>query len=48
MAIQNNLETVLVKAPHRKEVYTEDELIEFAACADSVTGPLYFLDHFFY
>jgi hypothetical protein len=41
-----NLETVLVKAPHRKEVYTEDELIEFAACADPVTGPLYFMDHF--
>jgi hypothetical protein len=43
-----NLETVLVKAPHRKEVYTEDELIEFAKCADPVTGPLYFLDNFFY
>jgi hypothetical protein len=42
-----NLETVLVKAPHRKEVYNEQELIEFAACADPVTGPLYFMDHFF-
>ncbi len=39
---------MLVKAPHRKEVFTEDELIEFAACADPVNGPLYFLDHFFY
>jgi hypothetical protein len=38
-----NLETVLVKAPHRKEVFTEDELIEFAACADPVTGPLVLL-----
>ena len=43
-----NLETVLVKAPHRKEVYTEDELREFAKCADPVTGPLYFMDHFFF
>jgi hypothetical protein len=43
-----NLETVLVKAPHRKEVYTEDELIEFAKCADPVTGPLYFMDNFFF
>jgi hypothetical protein len=43
-----NLETVLVKAPHRKEVFTEQELIEFAACADPVTGPLYFMDNFFY
>jgi hypothetical protein len=43
-----NLETVLVKAPHRKEVYTEQELIEFAKCADPVTGPLYFMDNFFF
>jgi ferredoxin-NADP reductase len=47
MITPKNLETVLVKAPHRKEVYTEDELLEFAACADPVTGPLYFMDHFF-
>jgi hypothetical protein len=26
MAIQRNLETVLVNAPHRKEVFTEQEL----------------------
>jgi hypothetical protein len=43
-----NLETVLVKAPHRKEIYTENELVEFAACADPATGPLYFLDNFFF
>jgi hypothetical protein len=43
-----NLETVLVKAPHRKEVYTDEELREFALCADPVNGPLYFMDHFFY
>jgi hypothetical protein len=34
------LETVLVKAPHRVETYTDSELREFAACADPVTGPL--------
>jgi len=43
-----NLETVLVKAPHRREVYSEEELMEFARCADPVTGPMYFMDHFFY
>ena len=43
-----NLETVLVKAPHRKEVYTDEELREFALCADPANGPLYFMDHFFY
>ena len=42
----NNLETVLVKAPHRVETYTEQELTEFAMCADPVTGPLYFMDNF--
>jgi hypothetical protein len=42
------LETALVKSPYRTELYTEDQLMEFAACADSVTGPLYFMDNFFY
>ena len=40
-------ETVLVKAPHRVESYTEQELTEFAMCADPVNGPLYFMDNFF-
>ena len=48
IAPSKNLETVLVKAPHRRELYTEDELIEFAKCADPVTGPLYFMDNFFF
>jgi hypothetical protein len=43
-----DMETALVKSPHRKEIYTEQELIEFARCADPVTGPLYFMDNFFY
>jgi hypothetical protein len=45
---KSNLETVLVKAPHRVETYTEQELTEFAMCADPVTGPLYFMDNFFF
>jgi len=48
MAIQSSLETVLVKAPHRRETFTEQELREFALCADPVNGPLYFMDHFFF
>jgi hypothetical protein len=48
MPIQSSLETVLVKAPHRRETYTEQELLEFALCADPVDGPLYFMDHYFY
>ena len=45
---KKNLETVLVKAPHRKETFTEQELREFALCADPVDGPIYFMDNFFY
>lgn len=46
--IKNPTETVLVKAPHRRETYTEQELLEFAQAADPVTGPMYFLDNFFF
>ena len=42
------LETALVKSPYRTELYTEEQLLEFAACADPVSGPLYFMDNFFY
>ena len=48
IGLKNNSETVLVKAPHRRETYTEEEITEFVLCADPVTGPLYFMDHFFY
>lgn len=41
-------ETVLVKTPHRQETYTEQQLREFALCADPITGPQYFMDNFFY
>jgi len=41
-------EIVLVKPPHTAAVYTDDQIREFAACADPVTGPVYFLDNFFY
>jgi hypothetical protein len=46
--MKSTLDTVLVKAPHRREVFSEQELEEFALCADPVTGPMYFMDHFFY
>ena len=38
----------LIKRPNRQENYTEQQMREFAQCADPVTGPLYFLTHFFY
>ena len=41
-------EISLVKTPHKRQTYTTDQILEFQACADPVTGPMYFLDHFFY
>ena len=43
-----SLETVLVKAPHRRQTFTDEQLKQFLACADPVTGPAYFMDNFFY
>jgi hypothetical protein len=43
-----SLEGVLIKAPHRRQSFSEAEITEFMDCADPVTGPAYFLDHFFY
>jgi hypothetical protein len=42
------LDAVLIKSPHKRIPYTEQQIAEFAACADPVTGPQYFLDNFFY
>ena len=38
----------LIKSPYKKHIYTEDELEEFANCADPDHGPEYFLSNFFY
>ena len=38
----------LVKAPYRRQHWTDEQLQEFMACADPVTGPQYFMDNFFY
>jgi hypothetical protein len=44
----STLESVLVKAPHRPTIYNSQQIQEFASCADPDSGPLYFLDNFFY
>jgi hypothetical protein len=41
-------ESTLVKAPYRQQHWTDEQLAEFMACADPVTGPEYFMDHFFH
>jgi len=40
--------STLVKAPYRRQHWTEQQLAEFMACADPVTGPQYFMDNFFH
>lgn len=42
------LEGVLIKAPHRRQSFTPEQLDEFMRCADPVSGPQYFMDNFFY
>ena len=46
--MSKSLEGVLVKPAHKRQVFTEDELVEFMKCADPVTGPAYFMDNYFY
>jgi hypothetical protein len=41
-------DVVLVKAPYTSTEYTDQQIREFAACADPDTGPMYFMDNFFY
>jgi len=41
-------EVVLVKSPHQRQVYTPQQIEEFSRCADPDTGPMYFMDNFFY
>jgi hypothetical protein len=41
-------EVSLIKSPHQVQAYDDQQLIEFAACADPDTGPRYFMEHFFF
>jgi hypothetical protein len=43
-----SLEGVLIKRAHQVESFTEHQILEIARCADPVTGPAYFLSHYFY
>lgn len=44
----STLENVLVKKAHTPTLYTEQQLTDFALCADPDSGPEYFLNNFFY
>jgi len=38
----------IIKSPYQKVNMTEDQIMEFARCADPVTGPEYFMSNYFY
>ena len=46
--MSKSLEGVLVKRAHQRETFTEEQIREFAKCADPINGPKYFLDNYFY
>jgi hypothetical protein len=46
--MSKNQEAVLVKTPYKKTTFTDEQLAEFVACADPVTGPQYFMNNFFH
>ena len=48
MATAKGTDSVLVKKPHTRESFTEEQLREFARCADPISGPEYFMSHYFY
>jgi len=42
------LDYTLIKKPHTRESFNEQQIRDFIACADSETGPEYFMSNFFY
>jgi len=42
--MSKSLDGVLIKKAHIQENYTHQQIQEFAACADSKTGPMHFLE----
>jgi hypothetical protein len=46
--MSKSLEGVLVKPAHKKESYTEQQILDIARCADPTNGPQYFMDNYFY
>ena len=42
------LDVNLIKKPHQQVSWTEQQMIELARCLDPVSGPEYFLSHYYY
>ena len=43
-----SLDGVLIKKAHVKQKWSEEEIEHMLKCADPVTGPEYFIKHFFW
>ena len=46
--MKQNANSAIIKSPYQKVNMTEDQILEFVKCADSVTGPKYFMDNYFF
>ena len=46
--MSKSLDGVLIKSPHQRQSYTIEQIDQFKQCADPVSGPIYFMDNFFY
>jgi hypothetical protein len=46
--MRSTVDVNLIKAPHQAQEYTAEQIAQFAACADPDTGPMYFMENFFY
>jgi Terminase large subunit, T4likevirus-type, N-terminal len=46
--MSKSLENVIVKKANQVESYTEQQVLEFARCADPVSGPQHFMENYFY
>ena len=44
----NSTDLSLIKTAHKKTSFTQEEIDDFRASADPVTGPDFFLSNFFY
>ena len=42
------LDTALIKPAHQAASWDEEQIQEFVACADPLSGPQYFMSHYFY
>jgi len=46
--MSKDLETAIIRSPYRKMSMTEQQIVEFARCADPVDGPTYFMSNYFF